>query len=180
MALHFITSNAGKFAEVKAHIPRVEQLTIDLPEIQDLNPRVIAEAKLKAALANQAGEFIVEDTGLFFDCLKGDLPGPFIKWFEQSLGLEQLAALASTLGNAAAYAQTIFGYSNGTEILFFEGSLRGRIVSPRGENGFGWDAIFEVAGSGKTLAELSPEEKNAVSHRAQALAKLKDFLGRQK
>ena len=58
-------------------------------------------------------------------------------------------------------------------VKLFTGSVPGRIVEPRGDGGFGYDPIFEH--DGKTLAEMSTEEKNAISHRGRALAKFADW-----
>ena len=80
MELYFITGNKNKFAEVKAIIPNVKQLDIDLPEIQEIDAKNIIRAKLLEALRHKQVEFIVEDTSLHFDCLNG-LSGPLIKWF---------------------------------------------------------------------------------------------------
>ncbi|PJC28651.1 hypothetical protein CO053_03410 [Candidatus Shapirobacteria bacterium CG_4_9_14_0_2_um_filter_40_11] len=74
-------------------------------------------------------------------------------------------------------ARGIFGYAKShEEIFFFEGSVKGKIASPRGENGFGWDKIFQADGFSKTFAEMSLEEKNKRSMRRIALNKLKEFL----
>ena len=59
-------------------------------------------------------------------------------------------------------------------VKLFEGVVRGRIVGPRGEGGFGYDPIFEH--DGKTFAEMTPAEKNAVSHRGRALAKFGEWF----
>ena len=62
-------------------------------------------------------------------------------------------------------------------VKLFYGSVRGRLVEPRGDGGFGYDPIFEH--DGRTLAEMTPAEKNAVSHRGRALAKFAEwFAGR--
>jgi len=62
---------------------------------------------------------------------------------------------------------------------FFRGEKEGVITfSPRGTGGFGYDPVFEVSGTGKTFAELAPEEKNAVSHRSVAFRNLADYLMR--
>ncbi|MGB8359811.1 MAG: non-canonical purine NTP pyrophosphatase, partial [Acidimicrobiia bacterium] len=67
------------------------------------------------------------------------------------------------------------GFSDGVEILA-EGTLEGRIGhEPRGAGGFGYDPIFEV--EGKTLAEMTTDEKNSLSHRARAVAALVEALG---
>jgi XTP/dITP diphosphohydrolase len=59
-------------------------------------------------------------------------------------------------------------------VKLFYGSVRGRIVEPRGDGGFGYDPIFEH--DGQTLAEMSPEAKNAISHRGHALAKFAEWF----
>jgi XTP/dITP diphosphohydrolase len=65
----------------------------------------------------------------------------------------------------------------GSEGRVFEGVCEGTIArTPRGHAGFGYDPLFVVAGSNRTMAELSPEEKNRISHRARALAALRPVL----
>ena len=174
--LYFITGNKNKFAEVKAILPEVKQLDIDLPEIQDIDPHKIIKAKLQAAFDHAQGEFIVEDTSLYLDCLNG-LPGPLIKWFLQTIGNDGLSNLAEKLGNNKAIAKTIIGYAKNPEkVHFFEGVIKGKIVKPQGETTFGWDPIFLPDGYEKTFAQMDKEEKNKISMRRQALNKLKEFL----
>ncbi len=176
MVLYFITSNKNKFKEAKAILGEVKQLDIELPEIQHHDPREIVRYKLQEAMKHANGEFIVDDTSLEFEALKG-LPGPFIKWFLKRMGREGLAELCEKLGNNRAVARCVVGYAKSqVEIHFFEGVVNGRIVSPRGESNFGWDPIFQPDGFKKSYAEMSPEEKNAISHRRLALNKLKEFL----
>lgn len=175
MSLYLITGNKNKFEEVKSMLPSVEQLDIDLPEIQDIDARNIIKAKLLEALKHKKGEFIVEDTSLYLDCLNG-LPGPLIKWFLKGIGNEGLANIVKKLGNSKAEAKTIIGYAkNSNEIFFFEGVISGAIVSLRGQAGFGWDPIFQPDNFDKTFAEMTLEEKNSVSMRKIALEKLKEF-----
>ena len=152
MTLYFLTGNKNKFAEVKAVLPQVEQLEVDLPEIQELDAHKIVSAKLKEALKHHTGPLMAEDTSLYIDGMNG-LPGPFCKWFLHALG-------------------------DKGSIEFFEGETRGTIVEPKTESKFGWDAIFLPNGSTKTYNEMSREEKNAISHRGKALAKLKAHLAR--
>lgn len=91
MTLYFVTGNAKKFAEAKMVLPDLEQLDIDLPEIQSLDPQEILRYKLDAAikssptLLSQGGSIVVEDTSLVFDAWNG-LPGPLIKWYLDSVG----------------------------------------------------------------------------------------------
>lgn len=174
--LYFITGSANKFSEVKSILSNVEQLDIDLPEIQEIDAKKIIEIKLHEAKKHHDGEFIVEDTSLYLDCLNG-LPGPLIKWFLKTIGNQGLFEITEKLGNNKAQAKTIIGYSNTSgEINFFEGVLSGQIVLPRGENGFGWDEIFMPDNHDKTFAQMKPHEKNEISMRRNAVNKLKEFL----
>ncbi len=178
MALFFITGNKNKFEEVKAILDDVEQLDIDLPEVQDIDAKNVIRAKLLEALKHKDGEFIVEDTSLHLDCLKG-LPGPLIKWFLKTIGNEGLTNLAEKLGDSKAEAKTIIGYAkNRNEIEFFEGTIPGKVVAQTGASGFGWDPIFQPNDFDKTFAEMSAEEKKGVSMRKIAVEKLKKFLSK--
>lgn len=173
--LQFITGSKDKFAEVQAILGDIEQLAIDLPEIQELDPKKIIEAKLHAAREHHGGAFIVEDTSLTFDGMNG-LPGPLIKWFLKTIGNEGLYALTKTFGTGAE-AKTVIGYADETgRIEYFEGSLHGTIVAPRGDKDFGWGPIFKPDGHDKTYGEMEREEKHALSMRALATRKLKEFL----
>lgn len=177
MALYFVTGNAGKFKMVQSLLPNVEQLDIELPEIQSLDAEEVLKAKLQAAFAHAQGEYIVEDTSVYFGALNWELPGPFIKWFFKALDYTGMAHLATKLGNTEARAVARFGYAkSATELYYFDADMTGTIVPPRGENGFGWDPIFQPTGSTKTLGEMTFEEKNEISMRMTALKKLKDFL----
>lgn len=174
--IYFITGNKNKFAEVKAVISEVEQLEIDLDEVQETDSHKIIEHKMKEALKHHSGPFMIEDTSLYFECLNG-LPGPLIKWFMQKIGNEGLVSIVEKHGNRRAEAKTLIGYAkNANEIHFFEGSLKGEIVSPSGETNFGWDPIFKPEGYDKTFQQMTREEKNAISMRRIAAQKLKDFL----
>jgi len=177
--IYFITGNKNKFAEIKALIPNVSQLNIDLPEIQDIDSHAIIHAKLLEAQKHHKGTFIVEDTSLSLDCLNG-LPGPFIKWFLRALGSEGIYELAKKYNNHKARAMAIIGYAEESgEIHFFEGIVHGTITRPVASSGFGWDPIFIPKGYKKSFAELSTEEKNAISHRRKAVEKLKAFLNKK-
>lgn len=176
MALYFLTGNANKFQEAQSILGELAQLDIDLPEIQGIDAREVIKAKLLEALNHQQGEFIVEDTSLYLDSLNG-LPGPLIKWFLKTIGNEGLFNLVEKLGNDKAQAKTFIGYAKSPEeIYYFEGEIKGKIVQPIGDLGFGWDPIFMPEGFDKTFAQMSGEEKNSLSMRKIALGKLKDFL----
>jgi inosine triphosphate pyrophosphatase len=96
-----------------------------------------------------------------------------------TIGKEGLYKLADTFGNYNAEAKVVIGYSAASgKVEFFEGITKGTIVSPRGDGGFGWDAIFQPEGHDKTFGELSAEEKNSFSMRKIAVEKLKAHLNR--
>ena len=181
--IHMITGNPGKLKEVRAILSgtQIEQLDIDLPEIQEIDAKKVIEAKLREARKHHQGVMMVEDTSLYFDAMESKLPGPFIKWFEKALGNEGIASLAAHYGIHGATATNLIGYMDEQgNIQYFEGSLRGSIVFPRGEAGFGWDPIFQPDGYIKTLAQLTLEEKNQISHRRKALMKLRESLNGRK
>jgi non-canonical purine NTP pyrophosphatase (RdgB/HAM1 family) len=176
MEIYFITGNKNKFDEAKSIMPDLEPRDIDLPEIQEIDAKVIIKEKLIEALKHKEAGFIVEDTSFYVDCLKG-LPGPLIKWFLKTIGNDGLYTLVQAYGNPAAQAKTIIGYARaGDDIHYFEGVIEGTIVAPRGETNFGWDPIFQPAGQGRTFAEMSKEEKNTMSMRKMAFEKLKEFI----
>ncbi len=170
-SITFITGNNGKFKEAQAIMPALVQQDVDLPEIQSLDPHAVIAAKLEEARKHGvAGDIVVEDTSLSIDAL-GGLPGPLIKWFLDRLKPEGIAELVHKLGKGnTAEVRCLVGYlaAGIDEPRFFEGSMRGTIVAPRGTGGFGWDRLFQPDGSDKTLAEHTFEEKNAVSMRARA------------
>lgn len=181
MTLYFITGNKRKFEQVRDILApiSIEQLDIDLPEIQEIDSRKIIEQKVKEALVHKTGEFIVEDTSLHLKCLNR-LPGPLIKWFEKSLGNQGIFEMVQKLGDDNAETICMIGYAkNLDEIHYFEGNMKGRIVSPRGNNNFGWGPIFEIEGHGRTFSEMTDEEINKISHRNIAVMKLKEYLERK-
>ena len=175
MTLYFITGNKNKFLEVSSIIKDVKQLDLDLPEIQSLDPQEVIKAKLDEAVKHQKGEFIVEDTSLFLDGLNG-LPGPLIKWFMQTLGNNGIYNIVEKLGNYSAEARTVIGYTDGKNIEFFEGSVKGQIVKPTAPTNFGWDPLFQPEGYDKSFAQMTKEEKNKISMRRIAAEKLKVYL----
>ncbi len=174
MKIIFLTGNKDKLAEAKLIIPEVEGREIDLPEIQEIDPKKIIENKLMEAARHLEDNLIVEDTSLYFLGLNG-LPGPLIKWFMKTIDNDGLVKMAKIFGNDAE-ARTWIGYLENGKIEFFEGVVRGKIVESRGENGFGWDAIFQPEGCEKTFAQMTMKEKNELSMRKMAFQKLKHYL----
>ncbi len=181
----FITGNSIKFAEASKFIPGLLQLDINLPEVQELDSKKVIEEKLREgfrhceASKHCGGRFVVEDTSFHLPIL-GGMPGPLIKWFLQALTAKGLADLAHKLEDTRAYARCIVAYrdiSSGTQ--YFDEVLAGKIVHPRGESSFGWDPIFQPDGFDKTYGEMTLEEKNSISMRANAFKKLSQYLESQ-
>ncbi len=173
--LYFITGNKGKFKQAKDIIPNIEQIDFDLPEIQELDPKKIIEEKLNEATKISNGCFFCEDVSLCINCL-GGLPGPFIKWFLDALGTEGIFNLVAKFEDRSAIAKTMVGYSDGSEIVFFEEEMKGCIVSPTGNNGYGWDCLFQRKGYNKTLADMNNEEKRDASMKTKVFLKLKEYI----
>lgn len=177
MRIFFVTGNKGKFEEAKGIISELEQQDLDLVEIQSIDSKEIIRHKLEEAKKILEGNLVVEDSSLSLESLNG-LPGPLIKWFLKTIGNEGLVKITESFGNVRANASVVIGLSiedGSTE--FFVGSIEGEIVKPRGENGFGWDPIFQPDGWSKTFGEMTVEEKNEVSMRKIAFQKLKAYLG---
>lgn len=190
----FVTGNIKKLEEVQrimSSMPSSRLVTgenhtsrfnitnrkIDLPELQG-DPLEIAKEKCSIAAKEIGGAVITEDTSLCFSALHG-MPGPYIKWFLERCGHSGLNNMIAFSDDKSAYAQTVVGYCPCPEgkVTLFDGRTQGKIVYPRGPLDFGWDPIFEPdEGGGKTYAEMDKDEKNAISHRSRAFAKLKSFL----
>ena len=81
-----------------------------------------------------------------------------------------------------AYAQCIFAFCEGPdkEPITFVGRCDGKIVAPQGDNAFGWDPVFMPNGYSQTFAEMPMDEKNKISHRANALKLVKAYLEEHK
>ena len=120
---------------------------------------------------------MVEDTGLCFNAMKG-LPGPYIKWFLESLGHDGLNKMLVGFEDHSAYAQCTFAYTPGPEYepMVFVGKTPGKIVPARGPPDFGWDPIFMPDGYDVTYAEMDKATKNTISHRYRALDALRTYL----
>jgi inosine triphosphate pyrophosphatase len=172
----FITGNKDKLREVSALIPAVHGVDMDLTEIQELDAHKIIAAKLAEAQKYHSGAFLVEDTSLYLDAMNG-LPGPLAKWFVKAIGIEGIYKLTETFKSTSATARTLIGYADEAgNVHFFEGSISGMLVPPRGTDGFGWDAIFQPDGYEKTFAEMTSEEKSRCSMRKIAVEGLQCYL----
>ena len=120
---------------------------------------------------------------MFVDTL-GGRPGVHSKRYAglSSTDVENNQKLINELkkaDNLSAFFKTVLCYFDGLNFIISEGVLKGNItLEPRGKNGFGYDPIFDV--NGKTLAEMSLEEKSNISHRKIATLKLVEMLNEHK
>ncbi len=160
-----------------AHVPDVEESDVTLEGNALLKARAIVAATGHAAIA--------DDTGLFVEVL-GGRPGVCSARYagENATYDENVTKLLDELSDVddaarGAVFRTVVcvAYPSGAS-LCVQGALPGRITRERrGTNGFGYDPVFEPSDSdGRTLAELTPDEKNANSHRSRALRALVEAL----
>jgi len=134
--------------------------------------------KAEAAAAAAEGEIVLaDDSGLVVPALNG-APGIFSARFSaegtDEANRRKLLAELSGIGDRSAYflCSAVMIFPDKT-VIAAEGRCCGRIIEAgRGNNGFGYDPVFVPDGFDKTLAELSEEEKNAISHRGKAFRKL--------
>ncbi len=178
----FITGNQNK-ADYLSRLLGVElkHQKIDLDEIQSTSLEEIVEHKVRQAYELIKKPVLVEDVSLKFKAL-GDLPGPFIKFFiEAPDGLSNLCRMLDAFETRSARAECTYGYFDGKDIQLFHSGMNGAITtSPKGDGGFGWDAVFCPEGyNGKTRAELSKNDYEIVYQCIKPIAALKDFLKSQ-
>lgn len=179
------TNNKGKIEEIKKILTNYEiyslkDKNIDIEVEEDQNT-FVGNAKKKAyEIYNLAHEpVIADDSGLCIDALDG-FPGVmthrFLGEVTDKERNEYLINEVDKYNNRSAKVICDIVYYNGNDYIVCEGILEGFISHERrGNNGFGFDEIFELP-NGLTLAELSFEEKNKISARAIALTKLKEKI----
>ncbi len=173
----FVTSNANKWAEAQRILGyAIERAELELEEVQAENVGAVALAKARAAYARLGRPVIVEDAG--FELLGlGGFPGPYIKFWEKLGGLESICRAADGLGDRRVRAVCALGVCSDRGSDVVEGAVEGLLaLRPRGNSGFGWDAIFVPKGEGRTFGEMTAAEKDARSHRRRAWELLRDRL----
>ncbi len=186
------THNAGKLREIQEllapfDIDCVGAAELGLPEPEEIGNSFVDNADLKAREAADLSGLpaLADDSGLSVDALHG-LPGIFsARWAEDEAGhrdfgraMERVWREVEAAGEDAAHdahftcALSVAWPDNG-QIESFEGKVFGTLVwPPRGDKGFGYDPMFVPAGHDQTFAEMDPEAKHAISHRAEAFRKL--------
>jgi len=172
-----VTGNPGKLTEARRLCGvELQAAAIDLPEVQSLDIHEILRAKAMEAFQRLRQPLVVDETALELAALNG-FPGTLIKWMLESVGADGTARTAMRLGESRATARCALLYYSAEREVFAEGETHGRLVSPpRGEGGFGWDAIFQPDDHDRTYAEISGAEKDRISHRGKAWRNLTERL----
>jgi XTP/dITP diphosphohydrolase len=183
------SANPGKLREISAVLSphRIELLpqgSLGISEAEEPHATFLENALAKARHASRAANLpaLADDSGLCVDALGGE-PGVHSAYYAGREGKRETrdarnnAKLLSSLGeNRAAYyccLMVLVKHPDDPRLLVAEGIWRGEIArTPRGSNGFGYDPLFYLKEFNKTAAELDPAEKNRISHRGIALAKL--------
>lgn len=195
----FATGNEGKMREIRAILADVEAKILSMKEaglcldIEEDGESFAENALIKAravadalAAADRFHDCIVlaDDSGLEIDCLQGE-PGihsarylgeetPFdVKSRDLLRRMEQVPDEE----RSARFVCAIAAVFAGGETVTTRGTIEGRIgYDLKGDNGFGYDPIFYLPEYGRTAAELTDDEKNQISHRSRALARMKEEL----
>ncbi len=188
------SGNPGKVREINEllaghDIEVVPQSEFGVPEAEETGLTFVENAILKArnAARHTGLPAIADDSGIEVDALRG-APGIYSARYagpgaSDEDNLRKLLAELEGVPEAERTArfQCLMVYMEHAEDptpLIFQGTWEGRILdAPRGENGFGYDPVFFVPEHGCSAAELAPEQKNALSHRGQALRQLVAALG---
>ncbi len=181
------TTNKGKLTEIKKIL---SDLPFDLLSLSDFDlvPEVIEDKETFIGNAKKKAKeifnlfqipVIADDSGLSVDQLGGK-PGVYsarysgVNSTDQKNNVKLISELKGLPSPHKARFISVAVYYNGVEYISAIGELNGEIIpEPRGKNGFGYDPLFVPDGYKNTLAELTFEEKNRISHRAKAFNELK-------
>ncbi len=183
--------NAGKVREIRAllepyGIDAVSAAELDLPEPEETGTTFLANAELKARSAADLSGLpaLADDSGLCVEALGGDPGVRTANWAETADGRrdwtlamrrveDALTARGPDASRTAHFVCVLaLGWPDG-HVEWFEGRADGSLTwPPRGTVGFGYDPVFVPLGDTRSYAELAPEEKHAISHRADAFRQL--------
>ncbi|MBP3331716.1 MAG: non-canonical purine NTP diphosphatase [Tidjanibacter sp.] len=188
MKLIFATNNRHKLTEVEAILGgRIELISLaecgiteDIPETSDT---IEGNALQKARYVYEKTglDCFADDTGLEVDAL-GGAPGVHSARYatdghDFAANRELLLRNMEDKSDRRARFRTVIALILGGEEFLFEGIVEGEITrEERGEGGFGYDPMFQPEGYELTFSELSPEEKNSISHRGRAVTALAAFF----
>ena len=199
----YVSGNEGKLKELQTFLGDAMArhfvfYDVDLDEIQGDEAAVVtdkvqrAKEEIERALDGRGRALIqrstvyvlVEDTSFYLTQYSADFhfPGTFCKFLVKAKGCNGFIDMVKGHDDRSCTAQATYGLLQlgqvqDNEPVLFCGECEGVIADePRGDTLFGWDAVFQYKGSKQTFAEMAVEEKNRISHRAEAMRKLSGFI----
>ena len=189
----FATNNAHKLQELRQILGNQYEILglVDIgchEDIPETANTIEGNARMKAEYVKQhyGYDCFSDDTGLEIDALNGE-PGVLSARYagpghDSEANIEKVLKKLDGVTERTARFRTAIALLQGDEMHLFEGQVEGVILTERhGTGGFGYDSIFQpVEGDGSTFAQMSPQDKNSISHRGRAVAKLVEFLNREK
>lgn len=175
MKLKVITSNIGKVMEYRDLLNdsgiEMEHFPHSYDEIQTSDLEEVVSKGMETLRSKGLSNFIIDDTGLFIDSLKG-FPGVWSAYAQKTIGNPGILKLLEGVSSRKAEFRTCIGCDLDGETIIVSGTCEGFITEgEHGSEGFGYDPIF-TCDSERTLAELSLDEKNSISHRGKAIRSL--------
>ena len=186
----YIVVATGNMHKVEEYKQLLSGQDVELKSLKDYPacPEVIEDGKTFTENASKKAVEVcrycdaptfADDSGLEVEALGGE-PGIYSSRYAENDTAridKVLTKLAGQENRRARFVCVIAIAINGEVIETFEGEVKGTIVdAPRGNNGFGYDPIFQPDGYDKTFAEMTDEEKNKISHRADAVRKALEFI----
>jgi XTP/dITP diphosphohydrolase len=188
MKIVFASKNTHKAMEIARMLPpgfalltlHDLELQEDIPETADT---LEGNAKLKAdyVTTHFGLDCFADDTGLEIEALDG-APGVHSAHYagpqrSDADNMQKVLEELANIDHRSAQFRTVIALNLAGKQYFFEGKVEGEILrEKRGSQGFGYDPLFQATGYERSFAEMSTDEKNELSHRARALAKMIDFL----
>ncbi len=188
MKLYFATHNAHKLDEARAilgdaiDLQSLNALDIwgELPETgHTLRDNALQKARF--LVRHYGVNCFADDTGLEVDALGGE-PGVYSARYagepsNSERNRQKLLECLRGIDNRRARFRTVVALIIDGEEMTFEGTVEGKIIdTERGESGFGYDRLFMPDSTNKTFAQMTADEKNAISHRARAMMQMKEYL----
>ena len=179
MKLKVITSNPGKVAEYQKEFSalgiEMEHVRLPYDEVQTSDLEEVVSKGMDAIVAQGVRDFIIDDSGLFVDALKG-FPGVWSAYAQKTIGNKGLLKLMSGVEDRGAEFRCCIGCDIGGKRIIVTGVCRGFITeSEQGDGGFGFDPVFTHDG-GPTFAQIPMDMKNSVSHRGNAVRLLMEEM----